>query len=81
MQISALQIPLQQTGHAVMKDCICWEWRGQAWDQGDQAAAWLSSYLSMDVRLVRYAGRPCTIMLHEGKHPLQLVVQSLSVPL
>ncbi|KAK9859337.1 hypothetical protein WJX84_010336 [Apatococcus fuscideae] len=55
---SPLQIPLQQTGDPVMKNCICWEWRGEARDEGDEAAAWLSGFLSMDVRLVRYAGTP-----------------------
>jgi hypothetical protein len=33
-----------------------WEWSGQAADEGDEAAAWLTSFLGKPVRLVRYLG-------------------------
>lgn len=33
-----------------------WEWKGQAHDEGDSAAAWLSDFLGRPVRLVRYLG-------------------------
>ena len=33
-----------------------WEWQGDAEDQGDEAAAWLSAYLGRPARLLRYAG-------------------------
>ena len=38
-----------------------WEWKGQALDEGDHAAMWLSEYLGKDVRLLRYAGMPSRI--------------------
>ncbi len=65
-----MQVPLEAEGVGVMKDCICWEWRGEARDEGDAAAAWFSSFLNMDVRLVRYAGvlSPSVVTLsHCGK--------------
>jgi uncharacterized protein YcbX len=34
-----------------------WEWRGEALDEGDEAAAYLSAFLGLSVRLVRYSGR------------------------
>ena len=50
-----LQIPLAQSGP--LKEVICWEFEGTAFDQGDEAAAWLTKYLGSPHRLVRYAGK------------------------
>lgn len=40
------------------RQCDVWEWSGPALDAGDEAASWLSSFLEVKARLVRYAGRP-----------------------
>lgn len=38
-----------------------WEWKGEAQDQGEEAARWLSEYLGRPARLLRYIGVPCTV--------------------
>ncbi|DBB02428.1 TPA: hypothetical protein ACH3X3_011428 [Trebouxia sp. C0006] len=49
-----LQVPLGTSGQ--LKEVSCWEFQGTAYDQGEEAAAWLSKYLQGPHRLVRYAG-------------------------
>lgn len=34
----------------------CWEWKGQAADEGDAAAQWFSAFLGRPCRLVRHVG-------------------------
>ena len=35
-----------------------WDWQGQACDEGDEAAEWISDVLGKRLRLLRYAGEP-----------------------
>ena len=50
----AVQIPLGASGP--FREVSCWEFAGPAYDQGDEAAEWLTKYLEQPARLVRYAG-------------------------
>jgi uncharacterized protein YcbX len=34
-----------------------WEWKGEALDEGNEAAAYLTAFMGFPVRLVRYSGR------------------------
>ncbi|PSC71196.1 PITH domain-containing 1 [Micractinium conductrix] len=54
-----LQVPLS-VAPAVGKPSVpvtVWDWSGTAADEGDAAAAWLSTYLGLPARLARYAGQ------------------------
>jgi uncharacterized protein YcbX len=53
-----LQVPLvgPAGGAKARLQVSCWEWKGEAEDEGDAAAAWLTKYLGKPHRLVRYAG-------------------------
>ena len=53
-----MQVPLAPSKEATaeLKECIVWEWKGKARDEGAEAAEWFSAYLGKPVRLVRYAG-------------------------
>ncbi|KAK9860439.1 hypothetical protein WJX84_002475 [Apatococcus fuscideae] len=55
-----LEVPLDQSllGTPQSRECTCWDWTGPAWDQGDEAARWLTNYIGRSVRLMRYAGNP-----------------------
>ena len=55
-----LQIPLGQSGE--LKQVVCWEFEGTAFDQGNEAASWFTKYLESPHRLVRYAGHPCFLL-------------------
>ena len=48
-----------------------WEWKGQALDEGDHAAMWLSEYLGKDVRLLRYAGMPSRVEMDPKAHGMR----------
>ena len=37
------------------RQVACWEWTGPAFDEGPEAAAWLTSFLGVDAGLVRHA--------------------------
>lgn len=52
------QVPLEPPADAPGKtvSVVCWGWTGNARDEGDAAAAWLSDALGLPVRLVRYIG-------------------------
>jgi uncharacterized protein YcbX len=52
-----LRVPLAPPpgGRALVLASV-WGWKGLAADEGDAAAAWLSAFLGVDVRLVRYVG-------------------------
>lgn len=41
---------------AELKECTCWDWKGLAQDEGEDAAAWLTDFLGKPARLVRYIG-------------------------
>ncbi|CAL8463480.1 g3014 [Coccomyxa elongata] len=55
-----LQVPLvpRPVADAELKECTCWDWKGLAQDEGEDAAAWLTNFLGKPVRLVRYVGTP-----------------------
>ncbi|KAK9837651.1 hypothetical protein WJX74_002228 [Apatococcus lobatus] len=57
---ASLEIPLDANllNASEPRDCTCWDWKGIALDQGDEAAEWLTSFLGRSVRLVQYAGTP-----------------------
>jgi uncharacterized protein YcbX len=44
-----------------------WEWSGVAADEGDEAAAWFSSYLDTPVRLVRHIGHSAASLTPPGR--------------
>jgi len=50
-----LIVPLVPTSTQT-RTCTVWEWTGTALDEGDEAAAWFTSYLGSPNRLVRYIG-------------------------
>ncbi len=41
---------------AELKECTCWDWKGLAQDEGEEAAEWLTDFLGKPARLVRYIG-------------------------
>jgi uncharacterized protein YcbX len=49
-----LTLPLSRPASPQQRRCTVWEWSGSAHDQGDAAAAWLSSVTGSAVRLVRF---------------------------
>uniref|UniRef100_A0A0E0M4J8 MOSC domain-containing protein n=1 Tax=Oryza punctata TaxID=4537 RepID=A0A0E0M4J8_ORYPU len=51
--LDPLKIPLG-TKHATVDDVSVWEWSGSAYDEGDEAAEWFSSYFGKPTRLVRF---------------------------
>jgi uncharacterized protein YcbX len=51
-----LRVPLAPAGAHAMVEASVWGWKGLAADEGDAAAAWLSAFLGVDARLVRYVG-------------------------
>ena len=48
------QVPLVASGES--RQVKIWEFEGTAYDQGDVAAEWITTYLGEPHRLVRYAG-------------------------
>ena len=56
---SRAQVPLvppKEVAEAELKECTCWDWKGLARDEGEDAAAWLTDVLGKPCRLVRYVG-------------------------
>ena len=51
------QVPLQSDSSLQTKLTNVWEWTGEALDEGDLAAEYLSDYMGHKVRLMAYAGR------------------------
>ncbi|KAI8473433.1 MAG: hypothetical protein J3K34DRAFT_518926 [Monoraphidium minutum] len=49
-------VPLAPSSAPKLREAKVWAWSGVAADEGDAAAAWLSSFLGRPVRLVRYLG-------------------------
>lgn len=59
MRVCCRQVPLvppKEVAEAELKECTCWDWKGLARDEGEDAAAWLTSVLGKPCRLVRYVG-------------------------
>ena len=50
------QVPLQTGGDLKRRKVSVWNWEGEALDEGDHAADYLSEFLGHKVRLLRYAG-------------------------
>ena len=47
----------------------CWEWKGNARDEGEAAAQWVSELLGEPSRLVRFIGETAlSIMLSHALH-------------
>lgn len=56
-----LQVPLRTLpgpGDGGVRRVVVWEWEGEARDEGEAAAAWLSKFLGKPCRLARYIGIP-----------------------
>ncbi|GMH33985.1 hypothetical protein BSKO_01819 [Bryopsis sp. KO-2023] len=49
-------VPLTSSTPRDRRNCKVWEWRGVAEDEGDAVAEWLSDFLGLSVRLLKYAG-------------------------
>ena len=47
-------MPLDLAAYGESTDASVWEWSGRALDAGPTAAAWLTSLLGRDCRLVRF---------------------------
>ena len=57
----AIQIPLAATnGHLEERRVICWEWKGNARDEGEAAAQWVSEVVGQPSRVVRFIGEYTT---------------------
>jgi hypothetical protein len=59
MRTFCRQVPLappKEVAEAELKECTCWDWKGLARDEGEDAAAWLTAVLGKPCRLVRYVG-------------------------
>jgi len=52
--VDAVAVPLAPAARSTINASV-WEWAGPAHDEGDDVAAWLSTFLGKSVRLVRYA--------------------------
>lgn len=52
------KVPLQAGVDLKSRTCNVWEWTGDALDEGDLAAEYLSDFMGHKVRLMRYAGDP-----------------------
>lgn len=51
--MDTLKVPLAAE-HATLDDVSVWEWSGSAYDEGAEAAEWLSAYFGKPSRLVRF---------------------------
>ncbi len=52
-----MQIPLAASdGRLEERRVICWEWKGNARDEGEKAAQWVSEVVGQPSRLVRFIG-------------------------
>lgn len=58
----AVQIPLAAViGQLEERRVICWEWKGNARDEGEAAAQWVSEVVGQPSRLVRFIGEYTTL--------------------
>ena len=56
-------------GHLEERRVTCWEWKGNARDEGEAAAQWVSELLGEPSRLVRFIGETAlSIMLSHALH-------------
>eukprot|EP01023_Acetabularia_acetabulum_P034664 TRINITY_DN32577_c0_g2_i2.p1 TRINITY_DN32577_c0_g2~~TRINITY_DN32577_c0_g2_i2.p1 ORF type:complete len:312 (-),score=38.26 TRINITY_DN32577_c0_g2_i2:1006-1941(-) len=52
---SILNIPLIKRDNSFTRLVSVWEWKGQAIDEGEEAAEWFSKFMGFETRLVRFA--------------------------
>lgn len=48
--------PMPGSGSRNVRRVVVWEWEGEAEDEGDGVADWLSEFLGKRCRLARYIG-------------------------
>lgn len=65
------QVALATPSNPTWKSVRCHDWKGNAIDEGDAVADWLTTFLKQKVRLVKYGGKP-----HTSTGNLQTFVQS-----
>jgi len=51
------QVPLQPKSDPTWRSVRCHDWKGDAIDEGNEVAEWLSKFLQQRVRLVKYGGQ------------------------
>ncbi len=51
------QVPLQPKSDPIWRSVRCHDWKGDAIDEGNEVADWLSKFLQQRVRLVKYGGQ------------------------
>ncbi len=51
------QVPLQPKSDPTWRSVRCHDWKGDAIDEGNEVADWLSEFLQQRVRLVKYGGQ------------------------
>ena len=56
LHVLLLQVPLQTKPDCKWLRVRCHDWQGDAIDEGDEVADWLSKFLQQRVRLVKYGG-------------------------
>ena len=54
------QVPLQPKSDSTWRNVRCHDWQGDAIDEGNEVAEWLSNFLQQRVRLVKYGGQQPT---------------------
>ena len=52
-----MQVALATPPHPAWKSVRCHDWKGNAIDEGDAVADWLTAFLKQKVRLVKYGGK------------------------
>lgn len=60
---SDVQVPLRTQATPAWKHVRCHDWKGDAIDEGDVVAEWLSTFLKQRVRLVKYGGEQKSLFL------------------
>ena len=66
-----VQVSLTTPAHPTWKKVRCHDWTGDAIDEGDAVADWLTTFLKQRVRLVKYGGKP------HPSFPITVSVQTL----
>lgn len=68
-----MQVALATPPQPTWKSVRCHDWKGNAIDEGDAVADWLTTFLKQKVRLVKYGGKPAPSSYY---YYLQTFVQS-----
>ncbi|DBB06919.1 TPA: hypothetical protein ACH3X3_009573 [Trebouxia sp. C0006] len=63
-----VQVPLQPKSDPIWRSVRCHDWKGDAIDEGNEVADWLSKFLRQRVRLVKYGGVPGSAGLDKDSH-------------